>query len=421
MKFLFVTVFGESLALMRTLEDEGHRVKCFVKDPQFQDVGRGVISRVRKWKPYAKWADVIVFDDADLGRDCENMRSRGYPCVGGNSFGDNLENQRLFGQKILEEVGIKIPKSWRFKSFRSAIKFVGKRPARYVLKFNGQLARYLSYIGRFGDGSDVVDILEHYLGIWNKNKKVDFIVQKYVDGIEMGVGAFFNGMDFVYPINITFEHKHFLAGGVGPLTPEMGTSMYYSKDGGKLFRETLLKMKPYLARVNYRGSIDLNSMVTEKGAYAIEFTSRFGYPQVDIQQELHITPWGELLYDLAHGKLKKFKVRSGFAIGVIIGGAGMPFEIAYRKYGKHLPILGINDENRTQVKLLEVYKKDGKLYTTGAGYPLVINGRGKSIKEAQKNAYNVVNQIIIPNGVYRIDIGDHWKQDAPLLKKWGYL
>ena len=421
MKFLFVTVFGESLALMRTLEDEGHRVKCFVKDPQFQDVGRGVISRVRKWKPYAKWADVIVFDDADLGRDCENMRSRGYPCVGGNSFGDNLENQRLFGQKILEEVGIKIPKSQRFKSFRSAINFVGKRPARYVLKFNGQLARYLSYVGRFSDGSDVVDILEHYLGIWNKNKKVDFIVQKYVDGIEMGVGAFFNGMDFVYPINITFEHKHFLAGGVGPLTPEMGTSMYYSKDGGKLFRETLLKMKPYLARVNYRGSIDLNSMVTEKGAYAIEFTSRFGYPQVDIQQELHITPWGELLYDLAHGKLKKFKVRSGFAIGVIIGGAGMPFEIAYRKYGKHLPILGINDENRTQVKLLEVYKKDGKLYTTGAGYPLVINGRGKSIKEAQKNAYNVVNQIIIPNGVYRIDIGDHWKQDAPLLKKWGYL
>mgnify|MGYP000395018654 CR=1 FL=1 len=70
---------------------------------------------------------------------------------------------------------IQIPGFMRLKSFRSAIKFVGKRPARYVLKFNGQLARYLSYIGRFGDGSDVVDILEHYLGIWNKNKKVDFI------------------------------------------------------------------------------------------------------------------------------------------------------------------------------------------------------------------------------------------------------
>ncbi len=421
MKFLFVTIFGESLALMQTLEDEGHRVKCFVKDPQFQDVGRGVVSRVRKWKPYAKWADVIVFDDADLGKDCENMRSRGYPCVGGNSFGDNLENQRLFGQKILEEVGIKIPKSQRFKSFRSAINFVGKRPARYVLKFNGQLARYLSYVGRFSDGSDVVDILEHYLGIWNKNRKVDFIVQKYVDGIEMGVGAFFNGADFVYPINITFEHKHFLAGGVGPLTPEMGTSMYYSKDGGKLFRETLLKMKPYLARTNYRGFIDINCMVTERGAYALEFSSRFGYPQLDIQLALHKTPWGELLHKLALGTLEKFDAHRDFAVGVVIAGAGVPFEVSYNKYGRGLPILGINENNKHWIRLSEVFRKNGAYYCAGSGYPMTVTGRGKSMVSAQQAAYNIVDQIVVPNSLYRTDIGDHWKHERLKLKKWGYI
>jgi len=421
MKFLFVTPLAESASLVQKVQEEGHAVRFYIKDKKWRDVARGLVPHVRDWKKHRDWADIIVFDDVEMAKDAEWLRERGYPVIGGNVFGDRIENDRIFGVKIMREAGIRFPRSWRFKSFASGIKFIQKNPGRYVIKFNGQLDRFLCYVGKFPDGSDMTDLLNHYPSVWLKKDKIDFILQEVIDGVEMSVSGFFNGTDFAYPINVTFEHKRFMAGGVGPFTGEMGTTIYYSKDGGKLFRETLLKMKPYLARVNYRGSIDLNSMVTEKGAYAIEFTSRFGYPQVDIQQELHITPWGELLYDLAHGKLKKFKVRSGFAIGVIIGGAGMPFEIAYRKYGKHLPILGINDENRTQVKLLEVYKKDGKLYTTGAGYPLVINGRGKSVKEAQKNAYNVVNQIIIPNGVYRIDIGDHWKQDAPLLKKWGYL
>lgn len=421
MNFLFVSVFGESQALAQTLLDEGHSVKLHIKDKKFQDVGRGLIPRTRAWKPHVAWADVIVFDDADLGRECEDMRSRGYLCVGGNRFGDKLENERLFGQKILTNAGIKIPESWRFKSFRSAILFIGHRPAKYVLKFNGQLSRHLSYIGRFADGRDAIDILRHYLKIWPKKKRIDFIVQKYVEGVEMGVGAFFNGKNFARPINITFEHKNFLAGGVGPLTPEMGTSMYYSRDGGKLFKNTLAKMKPYLARTNYRGFIDINCMVNETGAYALEFTSRFGYPQLDIQLALHKSSWGKLLYELARGSLENFDVRYDYAVGVVMAGAGTPYEVSFNKYGKRLPILGIDDANRPHVRLSEVFLKNGTIHCTGFGYPLTVVGCGKGMASAQKTAYNIVNRITIPNCVYRVDIGNHWKKEMPRLMKWGYI
>ncbi len=421
MKFLFVTFFGESASLAMQLIDEGHQVRFFIKNKKMQDVARGLVPRVRNWKKHIDWADVIVFDDVDFGREIENLRNRGYLVVGGNRFGDRLENDRLFGQKIMQEAGILTPKSWRFRNFRRAIDFVKRKKGRYVLKFCGQLERYLVYISKFEDGSDTIKILEYYWAKWPPQRKIDFILQEFIDGIEMAVGAFFNGKHFVYPINISFEHKHFMPGGIGPLTGEMGTSMFYSQDGGKLFRETLLKMEPYLARTNYRGFIDINNIVTSEGAYAIEFTSRFGYPQLDIQQELHRTAWGELLYKLAEGTLKEFKVYDKFAVGVVIGGPGMPFEISYNKYGRGLPIYGITKENRKHIKLSQVYFRDGKYFTAGSGYVLTVNGSGKTMEEAKRRAYKIVSQIVIPNMVYRIDIGDHWTKEAPKLKQWGYI
>lgn len=421
MKFLFVTLFGESASLAQQLLQEGHKVRFFVKDKKMQDVGRGLIPRVRNWKEHIDWANVLVFDDVDFGKDIERLRTKGYLVVGGNRFGDRLENDRLFGQKIMLEAGMKIPKSWRFRNFGSAIKFVKKRKGRYVLKFNGQLARYLCYISKLEDGSDLLKILEEHQEKWPTQRKIDFILQEFIDGIEMACGAFFNGKHFVYPINISFEHKHFLTGGIGPLTGEMGTSMFYSQDGGLLFKQTLLKMEPFFAKTNYRGFIDINSMVTEKGAYPLEYTARFGYPQLDIQQELHKTEWGELLYKLAEGTLKKFEVYPKYAVGVVVGAAGMPFEVAYNKYGRGLPIYGITKENIRQIKLSQVCKRDGKLLTAGSGYVLTVNGSGKTMEAAKKRAYEVVSQIIIPNIIYRIDIGDHWKKEAPKLRAWGYI
>jgi phosphoribosylamine---glycine ligase len=421
MKFLFVTPLAESSSLAQKIVEEGHDLKFYVKSAKYKSVGRGLVPQVRTWRKHKDWADIIVFDDVEMANDIEWLRERGYLVVGGNKFGDKIENDRLFGQKIMDDVGIKTPKTFEFDRFSTAIDFIKKNPRKYVIKFNGQEDRHMCYLGKLDSGKDLLDMIAHFEEKWPPKKKIDFILQELIDGIEMSVGAFFNGKDFAKPINITFEHKHFLTGGHGPLCGEMGTTMFYSQDGGKLFSETLAKMKQHLARTNYRGFIDINNIVTREGAYAIEFTSRFGYPQVDIQQALHETPWGELLYDLAHGKLEKFRVKEELAVGVVIGGPGMPYENAYKRYGMNLPILGLNDENKQHVKLLEAYKKDGKLYTAGGGYPLCVNGVGKTMQDAQKRAYNIVKQIIIPNGIFRTDIGDHWEKDAPLLKKWGYL
>ena len=62
-------------------------------------------------------------------------------------------------------------------------------------------------------------------------------------------------------------------------------------------------MEPALAREGYVGYIDVNCIVNANGIYPLEFTARFGYPTISIQQEGLLTPMGELLHGLADGTL----------------------------------------------------------------------------------------------------------------------
>ena len=44
------------------------------------------------------------------------------------------------------------------------------------------------------------------------------------------------------------------------------------------------------------------------------------------------------------------------------------------------------------------------------------------MKQAQRQAYNRIDNIMIPNMYYREDIGDRWsEEDSDRLHTWGYL
>jgi phosphoribosylamine--glycine ligase len=94
-------------------------------------------------------------------------------------------------------------------------------------------------------------MLEAYKRAFAEEIKV-FQLQRRMIGVEVAVGVFFNGKNFIYPININFEHKKLFPGDIGPPTGEMGTSMFWSRPN-HLFSQTLLKMEPKLAEEGYVG------------------------------------------------------------------------------------------------------------------------------------------------------------------------
>jgi phosphoribosylamine--glycine ligase len=76
----------------------------------------------------------------------------------------------------------------------------------------------------------------------------------------------------------------------------------------------------------YVGYIDVNCIVNNHGIYPLEFSSRFGYPTISIQQAGMLTPIGQFFLDLADGNDPKLKTRSGFQIGVRIVVPPFPFD-----------------------------------------------------------------------------------------------
>src|ERR1700704_4901644 len=326
-KFLFVSLTGLVGDIAWQVLKEGHEVRYFIGDEEEKDIADGFVPKTDDWEKDVDWADVIVFDDTlGQGEKAVGLRARGKAVVGGTPYTDRLEDDRSFGQEELKSAGVSIIPYEDFDSFDPAIEFVKKNPDRYVIKPSGeaQNVKRRLFVGEEEDGDDVIRMLEAYKKAFSDEIKV-FQLQRRINGVEVAVGAFFNGKRFITPININFEHKKLFPGEVGPPTGEMGTSMFWSEPNA-IFYRTLLKMEPKLALEGYVGYIDLNCIVNNNGIYPLEFTSRFGYPTIFIQQEGIITPIGLFLWDLAHGDDPKLKVKSGFQVGVRIVMPPFPFD-----------------------------------------------------------------------------------------------
>ncbi len=240
--------------------------------------------------------------------------------------------------------------------------------------------------------------------------------------MEVAVGAFFNGKTFLEPININFEHKKLFPGNIGPATGEMGTSMFWSRPN-RLFNQTLKKMETKLAAEGYVGYIYVNCIVNGQGIYPLEFTSRFGYPTIQIQSDALTQPLSEFFYNMASGSDAGIKVRKGFQVGIRLVVPPYPFrdKQTFDTYSKDATIV-FKKHALEGVHIEDVKNVDGEWIVTGSsGVALVVSGHGTTMREARAQAYRRVDNILIPNMYYRKDIGERWFEDSDRLHTWGYL
>ncbi len=421
-KFLFVSEEALIGDLAWQVKKEGHEVKYYIHEKESKGICDGFVDKCDNWEELKDWADVIIFDDVLFGEAADKLRKQGKAVVGGSVYTDKLEEDREFGQGELKKIGVNVLPHWDFTDFDEAIQFIQKTPSRYVLKpASKDGEKELLFVGQEEDGKDVIQLLEHYKKEWAKKIK-SFQLQKYASGVEVAVGAFFNGVDFITPINVNFEHKRMFPGDIGPSTGEMGTSMYWSPPN-TIFKETLEKMKPMLQQSGYVGYIDLNCIVNARGICPLEFTSRFGYPTISIQMEGISSPWGEFLHAIANKKPYELKFKRGFQIGVVIAVPPFPFfdVSAFKKYSEDATIL-FKKPITEGIHLGDVKLVEGDWRLAGySGYALVITGFGSTMEEARKQAYQRVKNIMIPNLFYRTDIGVRWFTDSDKLHTWGYL
>jgi phosphoribosylamine---glycine ligase len=125
----------------------------------------GLVEHTSKWENEFDWLHaageegIILFENVAeaRGKLQDRLRRDGFHVVGGSAYGDCLENDRAFAQRVLADIGLQTANVVEFNDVASASKFIEDHPARYVVKFNGppNFSSYDNYVGRLSDGADV--------------------------------------------------------------------------------------------------------------------------------------------------------------------------------------------------------------------------------------------------------------------------
>jgi phosphoribosylamine--glycine ligase len=430
MKVLLLDPVGAFTDFAIRLINAGHEVKQWQKklpDGSQSKVGRGIVTRVLNWQAFMKWADIIILsDNAYQMQFLEKYHKEGYPIVGSSLDTSYLELRRGYGQDILEKAGLDVIPGQEFTNYNDAITYVKANPKRYVSKPSGDADKALSYVSK--NPADMLFMLERWKSMGKT--KMPFIMQEFVPGIEVAVGAWMGKDGFSKLRCENFEFKKLMPGNFGVNTGEMGTVLKYTENSA-LFNETLGKLEEYLKFQNYIGYVDLAFIIDEKGSpRPLEWTTRPGWPLFNIQAALHKGDPLKWMCDLLEGK-DSLKASDKVSVGHVIAVPDFPFTKSTGRDPSGFPIYGLENV-WDDIHLCEVMMgkgpvyEDGKfgeedMFVTAGDYALVTSGIGDTVCEAAKKSMEVVKQIEIPSAmIVRDDVGERLKDELPKLQKLGY-
>lgn len=432
MKFLGIGEYCDLGAMYLRLMQAGHDVKVYVENADYHDVYAGMLNFITDWHSELAWIreagsdGIILFESATKGEIQDALRQDGYQVIGGSAFGDLLEGSREYGQRIMQEMGVPVVNTYQFTDYDKAVAFIRQTSKRYVYKQDGaDCERTRNYVGMTEDGADLITLLTHYKNQTDKNKVLDFVLMDYISGIEVGVGAYFNGEHFLRPACLDWEHKHFFSGNLGELTGEMGTIVTY-RGSEVIFSRSLLKLESKLRESGYCGYINLNMIANAQGLWPLEFTSRFGYPGYSICAALQQDSWETLFLCMLKKSSLFIATHDGFAAGVVLNVPPFPYSYGYEVLSKGLPISfqsSFSADDQHRLHFSEVAQLNDYLVTSGVtGNVATAVGCGDTIEAARQQAYKLAAKVILPNIRYRQDIGtDLIARDWQQLIDWGYV
>jgi phosphoribosylamine--glycine ligase len=421
-----------SQEVVRRLVQDGHQVTYYAEwhraHPEAADLlyGSGLfekwgVRRVENWEHEVSNHDLVVFPDLGWGDVITTMRQQGV-LVFGAGRGEVLEQDRKELKKLLDgfQTLFKFPAVKDFSDIEEAIEYVKSLDSPVVIQVNTIGGSDIkTYVSRGVD-----DAIWHLRYVWEKTGgQVELIVKEKVEGIEVAIGGFFDGTDFVLPLNVNYEHKALFPYEIGPLTGEMGTTMHYDyeRDFANFHREFLRVFSPMLRKYDYRGYFDVNCIVNTEGFWILEATTRFGYPTVIIQHFAHKHDFGQLLYEVACGTAHNrfWEVFDGWLNGICWNAEGYPFSCVLEERGYYSPIFVDHDklkESGAYLGLAGVIEVDGQWKVAPShGRAVVLTGMADTLPVAVSTSLFGVKAVYIPRGYYRPDVGVRVREQAERL------
>ena len=417
MNLLMIALDCDGISFALRCQQAGHVVRVWF--PKRTTAGDGLITKVPEWRPHMKWADLVFMtENAHLGKELAPFFKQGFPILGPNQKGAELELDRCKGQEAFENAGIDTLPYEEFSNYDKAAAFVRKENKAFVCKpWGGTSDKALSYVPPKGYE---VEAMVWKLERWKKEGlKGSFILQECVRGTEMGVSGWFGPGGFSRWIEEDWEEKKLMNDGLGPNTGEQGTILRHVTKS-KLADEMLLPLEEQLHAIQYVGNINVNCGIDDSGKpWPYELTMRPGWPDFDILQAVILGDPCEWMLDLVEGK-DTLQMSTKTAVGVVMAHGDYPQGDVLDESAVGFPIYGIDKTNEQYIFPSLVRLGKGGFETAGT-YVTIVAALGDTVQEAQEQVYTVCKELKWPSDImYRTDIGDRLEKQLPILQKHGY-
>ena len=370
------------------------------------------VSAVKKYVSEHPEIDYIVVapdDPLAIGL-VDELEAMGKRCFGPRKNAAIIEASKAFSKNLMKKYNIPTAESEIFSDYDKALQYIRAKGAPIVLKADGlalgkgvlvcedlkQAEEGLKEImldKAFGAAGNVIVIEECLKGL------------KYTPGEEVSVLAFTDGKTIV-PMITSCDHKRVYDGDKGLNTGGMGTFSpcpFWSKEIEKEVYDKI--MLPTMNAMNaegrtFKGCLYFGLMRTDKGMKVVEYNSRFGDPETQVILPMLKTDLMDVFEAVTDERLSDIKIEweEGACVCVVLASGGYP--LGYTK-GKEIEIGNIGDAVLVHAGTAV---KEGKLVTSG-GRVLGVVAKGKTVEEARKKAYKVVENIHWDGMQYRSDIG----------------
>jgi phosphoribosylamine---glycine ligase len=423
---------GEFLAFGLRAAKAGHEVRIWFERGNNPETGKGFdeITIVENWLGSAKWADLIIpSGNHKFLQKLDQLRKSGMKVFGPTVASADLEIKRAEGMQFFEAAGISVPEYKKFTSLKDAEAHVRKTGERYVFKVLGdEDDKSLSYVSK--TPADMIARLQR----WDKlgmQPKGAFILQKVIDGIEVGISRSLGSRGWVGPPNLNWENKKLLSGGCGQNCGEAGTITRFVAEDDKLFKDVLAPCEKALLALGHIGDVDVNCIVADDGkAWPLEWTCRPGFPAENLLIATTVGDPVQWRLDACNGK-DTLKVSNKICCGVVVAQPDYPYYKLEADEVTGIPVYGVSKSNEnylypqsiTRMKLPDMDGKevvDKNIWATSGAYLIVVTGTGKTVRQASTRCYDTINEISIPDKSYRDDIGERLEEDIPKLQRHGY-
>jgi phosphoribosylamine---glycine ligase len=335
------------------------------------------------------------------------LRSASIAIFGPSKDAAQLEGSKGFTKDLCSVANIPTAAYERYSSKADALAGLSDFAAPYVIKADGLAAGKGVIIAE--TRTDAEAAIDDMFGGGFGDAGAAVVIENFMTGEEASFFALTDGRD-ILAFGSAQDHKRVGDGDTGPNTGGMGaysparvlTSALEAEVMERIIRPTVDTLAAQ--GMPYSGVLFAGLMLTDEGPKLIEYNARFGDPECQVLMLRYQGDLAALMLATAKGELaaaEKPVFADQTALTVVMCAKGYPG--TPEKGGA----IHIGELGEARIFHAGTALKGGQLVAHG-GRVLNVTALGRSVSDAQHNAYAAVDRIDFPTGFCRRDIG--WRE-----------